>query len=81
MPPGPGRLALRRLDTLETLLFGADLAGWPTLAASIMLFPGVQPMSIGASWANTLPHLMTRSNSAPAICSPRDEDYSKLAQQ
>ena len=33
--------------TLETLLFGADLAGWPTLAASIMLFSGVQLMSIG----------------------------------
>ena len=33
--------------TLETLLFGADLAGWPTLAAGIMLFSGVQLMSIG----------------------------------
>ena len=33
--------------TLDTLLFGADLDGWPTLAAGIMLFSGVQLMSIG----------------------------------
>ena len=33
--------------TVETLLFGNPLEGWPTLAAGIMLFSGVQLMSIG----------------------------------
>ena len=30
---------------METLIFGNPLDGWPTLAASIMLFSGVQLMS------------------------------------
>ena len=33
--------------TIDTVFFGSDLDGWPTLAVSIMLFSGVQLMSIG----------------------------------
>jgi len=32
---------------VRSLLFGGDLAGWPTLAVAIMLFSGVQLISIG----------------------------------
>jgi glycosyltransferase involved in cell wall biosynthesis len=32
---------------LETLLFGNPVGGWPTLAASVLLFSGVQLLSIG----------------------------------
>lgn len=39
------QLAVRRLQRL--LVYGADMEGWPTLAAGIMLFSGVQLMSIG----------------------------------
>lgn len=32
---------------LSTLLFGSPIAGWPTLAVAIMLFSGVQLLTIG----------------------------------
>ncbi len=66
--------------TLETLLFGADLAGWPTLAASIMLFSGVQLMSIGIL-GEYIGRIYDEVNSAPAICSPAMKTIASLREQ
>lgn len=63
--------------TLETLLFGADLAGWPTLAASIMLFSGVQLMSIGIL-GEYIGRIYDEVKQRPSYLLARDEDHSSL---
>src|SRR5574344_2061306 len=63
--------------TLETLRFGADLAGWPTLAASIMLFSGVQLMSIGIL-GEYIGRIYDEVKQRPSYLVARDEDRSPL---
>lgn len=63
--------------TLDTLLFGADLAGWPTLAAGIMLFSGVQLMSIGIL-GEYIGRIYDEVKQRPAYLIARDEDASPL---
>ena len=66
--------------TLDTLLFGADLAGWPTLAAGIMLFSGVQLMSIGIL-GEYIGRIYDEVKQRPTYLSARDEDASPLREQ
>lgn len=63
--------------TLDTLLFGADLSGWPTLAAGIMLFSGVQLMSIGIL-GEYIGRIYDEVKLRPAYLVARDEDRSPL---
>ncbi len=63
--------------TIDTLLFGADLAGWPTLAAGIMLFSGVQLMSIGVL-GEYIGRIYDEVKRRPAYLVARDEDHSPL---
>ncbi len=63
--------------TLDTLLFGADLAGWPTLAAGIMLFSGVQLMSIGIL-GEYIGRIYDEVKQRPTYLIARDEDASPL---
>ena len=63
--------------TLDTWLFGADLAGWPTLAAGIMLFSGVQLMSIGIL-GEYIGRIYDEVKQRPAYLIARDEDRSPL---
>lgn len=60
---------------LETLLFGADLDGWPTLAAAIMLFSGVQLLSIGIL-GEYIGRIYDEVKRRPAYLVARDEDHS-----
>lgn len=66
--------------TLDTLLFGADLAGWPTLAAGIMLFSGVQLMSIGIL-GEYIGRIYDEVKQRPTYLIARDEDTSPLREQ
>lgn len=63
--------------TLDTLLFGADLAGWPTLAAAIMLFSGVQLMSIGIL-GEYIGRIYDEVKKRPVYLVARDEDHSPM---
>ena len=63
--------------TVETLLFGNDLAGWPTLAAGIMLFSGVQLMSIGVL-GEYIGRIYDEVKHRPSYLLARDEDHSPL---
>lgn len=65
------------LITLDTWLFGADLAGWPTLAAGIMLFSGVQLMSIGIL-GEYIGRIYDEVKQRPSYLIARDEDRSPL---
>ena len=60
---------------LETLLFGATLAGWPTLAVGIMLFSGVQLMSIGIL-GEYIGRIYDEVKQRPTYLVARDEDGS-----
>lgn len=62
---------------LDTLLFGADLAGWPTLAAGIMLFSGVQMMSIGIL-GEYICRIYDEVKQRPSYLIARDEGNSPL---
>ena len=62
---------------LDTLLFGTDLAGWPTLAAGIMLFSGVQLMSIGIL-GEYIGRIYDEVKQRPSYLVARDEDQSPL---
>lgn len=66
--------------TLDTLLFGADLAGWPTLAAGIMLFSGVQLMSIGIL-GEYIGRIYDEVKQRPTYLIALDEDASPLREQ
>lgn len=63
--------------TLDTLLFGADLEGWPTLAAGILLFSGVQLMSIGIL-GEYIGRIYEEVKQRPTYLLARDEDHSPL---
>lgn len=65
------------LITLDTWFFGADLAGWPTLAAGIMLFSGVQLMSIGIL-GEYIGRIYDEVKQRPSYLIARDEDRSPL---
>lgn len=60
---------------LDALLFGVDLAGWPTLAAGIMLFSGVQLMSIGIL-GEYIGRIYDEVKQRPSYLVARDEDRS-----
>jgi len=60
---------------LETCLFGTQLAGWPTLAAGIMLFSGVQLMSIGIL-GEYIGRIYDEVKQRPSYLVARDEDAS-----
>jgi len=60
---------------VDTLLFGADLAGWPTLSAGIMLFSGVQLMSIGIL-GEYIGRIYDEVKQRPTYLIARDEDRS-----
>lgn len=62
---------------LNTLLFGSDLAGWPTLAAGMMLFSGVQLMSIGIL-GEYIGRIYDEVKQRPSYLIARDEDRSPL---
>lgn len=62
---------------LETLVFGNPLDGWPTLAASIMLFSGVQLMSIGIL-GEYIGRIYDEVKCRPTYLVTRDEDRSPL---
>ncbi len=63
--------------TIDTLLFGVELAGWPTLAAGIMLFSGVQLMSIGIL-GEYIGRIYDEVKQRPTYLIARDEDHSPL---
>lgn len=60
---------------VDTLVFGADLAGWPTLAAGIMLFSGVQLLSIGIL-GEYIGRIYDEVKQRPSYLVSRDEDNS-----
>ena len=60
---------------LETWLFGIELAGWPTLAVSIMLFSGVQLMSIGIL-GEYIGRIYDEVKRRPSYLVARDDDHS-----
>lgn len=62
---------------VDTWLFGADLAGWPTLAAGIMLFSGVQLTSIGIL-GEYIGRIYDEVKQRPCYLIARDEDRSPL---
>lgn len=65
---------------LDTLLFGNDLAGWPTLAAGIMLFSGVQLISIGVL-GEYIGRIYDEVKRRPSYLLARDENHSPLPEQ
>ena len=63
---------------LETLLFGNPLSGWPTLAASVLLFSGVQLLSIGIL-GEYIGRIYEEVKGRPVYLLAQDEDHSPLA--
>lgn len=63
--------------TLETLLFGNPIGGWPTLAASVMLFSGVQLLSIGIL-GEYIGRIYDEVKQRPVYLLAHDEDRSPL---
>ena len=63
--------------TIDTVLFGADLNGWPTLAAGIMLFSGVQLLSIGIL-GEYIGRIFEEVKRRPTYLVARDDDHSPL---
>ncbi|MBP6305467.1 MAG: glycosyltransferase family 2 protein [Giesbergeria sp.] len=64
---------------LETLLFGNPLSGWPTLAASVLLFSGIQLLSIGIL-GEYIGRIYEEVKGRPVYLLAQDEDHSPLAQ-
>ena len=62
---------------VATLAFGSELDGWPTLAVSIMLFSGVQLMSIGIL-GEYIGRIYDEVKRRPKYLVARDEDHSPL---
>ncbi len=75
-----GALAYGLWITVETILFGNHLRGWPTLAASIMLFSGVQLMSIGIL-GEYVGRVYDEVKRRPTYLLARDEDSSPLGEK
>ncbi|AVT19042.1 glycosyltransferase [Paracidovorax avenae] len=65
---------------ISTLVFGNALDGWPTLAASIMLFSGVQLMSIGIL-GEYVGRIYDEVKRHPLYVVACDEDRSPLREQ
>ena len=63
---------------LETLLFGNPLSGWPTLAASVLLFSGVQLLSIGIL-GEYIGRIYDEVKGRPVYLLAQDENHSPLA--
>ena len=61
----------------EALFFGNPLRGWPTLAASIMLFSGVQLLSIGIL-GEYIGRIYEEVKRRPIYLVAHDEDRSPL---
>ena len=61
----------------ETLFFGNPMRGWPTLAASIMLFSGVQLLSIGIL-GEYIGRIYDEVKRRPIYLVAHDEDRSPL---
>lgn len=59
----------------HTLLFGRDLPGWPTLAVAIMLFSGVQLVSLGII-GEYIGRIYDEVKQRPTYIVARDEDGS-----
>ena len=64
--------------TISTLLFGNAVGGWPTLAASVMLFSGVQLLSIGIL-GEYIGRIYEEVKQRPVYLLAQDEDHSPLA--
>ncbi len=64
--------------TISTLLFGNAVGGWPTLAASVMLFSGVQLLSIGIL-GEYIGRIYEETKRRPVYLLAHDEDHSPLA--
>lgn len=62
---------------VDTMLFGVDLEGWPTLAAGMMLFAGVQLMSIGIL-GEYIGRIYDEVKQRPGYLIARDEGRSPL---
>ena len=63
---------------LETLLFGNPVGGWPTLAASVLLFSGVQLLSIGIL-GEYIGRIYDEVKGRPIYLLAHDEDHSPLS--
>ena len=70
-------LAYGAYIAIEALFFGNPLRGWPTLAASIMLFSGVQLLSIGIL-GEYIGRIYDEVKQRPTYLLARDEDHSPL---
>lgn len=64
--------------TISTLLFGNAVGGWPTLAASVLLFSGVQLLSIGIL-GEYIGRIYEEVKQRPVCLLAQDEDHSPLA--
>lgn len=62
---------------VSTLVFGNELEGWPTLATSILLFSGVQLMSIGIL-GEYIGRIYSEVKRRPVYLVAHDEDRSPL---
>lgn len=65
---------------LETFLFGNNVAGWATLSAGLMLFSGVQLLSIGIL-GEYLGRVYEEVKRRPVYLLAQDVDHSPLASQ
>ena len=63
---------------IETLLFGNPLSGWPTLAASVLLFSGIQLLSIGIL-GEYIGRIYDEVKGRPIYLLAHDEDHSPLS--
>ncbi len=63
---------------LEALLFGNPLSGWPTLAASVLLFSGIQLLSIGIL-GEYIGRIYEEVKGRPVYLLAQDEDHSPLS--
>lgn len=67
------------LIALETFLFGNDVPGWATLSAGLMLFSGIQLLSIGIL-GEYLGRVYDEVKSRPIYLLAKDSDHSPLKQ-
>lgn len=63
--------------TIETLLFGNSVGGWPTITVALMLFSGVQLLSIGIL-GEYIGRIFNEVKQRPLYLIARDHDTTKL---
>ena len=63
--------------TIETLLFGNSVGGWPTITVALMLFSGVQLLSIGIL-GEYIGRIFDEVKQRPLYLIARDHDTTKL---